>query len=141
VAANAPAYVLDSFAILAYLEGEPGMARVRTLLAEAAKGTLTLHLSVINLGEVLYIIEREQGLVAAQRTLAALDQLPIQVQPAERSVVLSAARLKARHPISYADAFAVVAAQEHRAVLVTGDPEFKSVETDGLLKVEWLSRR
>ena len=141
MAANAPAYVLDSFAILAYLEGEPGMARVRTLLAEAAKGTLTLHLSVINLGEVLYIVEREQGLVAAQRVLAALDQLPIQVQPAERSVVLAAARLKARYPISYADAFAVVAAQEHRAVLVTGDPEFKSVETDGLLKVEWLSRR
>ena len=117
------------------------MARVRTLLAEAAKGTLTLHLSVINLGEGVYIVEREQGLVAAQRVLAALDQLPIQVQPAERSVVLAAARLKARYPISYADAFAVVAAQEHRAVLVTGDPEFKSVETDGLLKVEWLSRR
>ena len=141
MATNAPACVLDSFAILAYLEGEPGMPRVRTLLTEAAKGTLTLHLSVINLGEVLYIIEREQGLVAAQRALAALDQLPIQVQPAERSVVLAAARLKARHPISYADAFAVVAAQEHRAVLVTGDPEFKSLETDGLLKVEWLPRR
>ena len=141
MATNASAYVLDSFAVLAYFEGEPGMARVRTLLTEAAKGTLTLHLSVINLGEVLYIVEREQGLVAAQRVLAALDQLPIQVQPAERSVVLAAARLKARYPISYADAFAVVAAQEHRAVLVTGDPEFKSVETDGLLKVEWLSRR
>ncbi len=141
MATNASACILDSFAILAYLEGEPGMARVRTLLAEAAKGTLTLHLSVINLGEVLYIVEREQGLVAAQRVLAALDQLPIQVQPAERSVVLAAARLKARYPISYADAFAVVAAQEHRAVLVTGDPDFKSVETDGLLKVEWLSRR
>ena len=141
MANNAPAYVLDSFAILAYFEGEPGMARVRTLLTEATKGTLTRYMSVINLGEVLYIVEREQGLVAAQRALAALDQLPIQVEPAERSVVLAAARLKAQYPISYADAFAVVAAQECQAVLLTGDPEFKSVEKDGTLKVEWLLRR
>lgn len=141
MADNATAYVLDSFAILAYFEGEPGMARVRTLLTEATKGRLALYLSVINLGEVLYIVEREQGLVAAQRALAALDQLPIQVESAERSVVLAAARLKAHYPISYADAFAVVAAQEHQAVLVTGDPDFKPVENDGTLKVEWLPRR
>ena len=141
MANNASGYVLDSFAVLAYFEGEPGMARVRSLLTEATKGTLTLHLSVINLGEVLYIVEREQGLVAAQRALAALDQLPIQVQPADRSVVLSAARLKARYAISYADAFAVVVAQEQQAVLLTGDPEFNPLEVDGVLRVEWLSRR
>jgi len=117
------------------------MARVRTLLTEAAKGSLTLHLSIINLGEILYIVVRERGLIAAQRTLAALDQLPIQVQPAARNAVLSAARLKARYPISYADAFAAVVAQEQQAVLLTGDPEFKPLEVDGLLKVEWLSRR
>lgn len=141
MADNASAYVLDSFAVLAYFEGEPGMARVRTLLTEATKGALALHLSVINLGEILYIVEREQGLVVAQRALAALDQLPVQVQPADRNVVLSAARLKARYPISYADAFAVVVAQEQQAVLLTGDPEFKPLESDGTLKVEWLSRR
>jgi hypothetical protein len=99
VANNASAYVLDSFAILAYFEGEPGMARVRTLVTEAIKGFLTLHLSIIHLGEILYIVEREQGLVAAQITLAALDQLPIQVQPADRNVVLSAVRWKARYAI------------------------------------------
>jgi len=141
VADNAPVYVLDSYAILAYFEGESGMARVRTLLAEAAKGSLSIHLSVINLGEVLYIVEREQGLVAAQRTLAAIDQLPIQIQPADRSVVLSAARLKARYAVSYADAFAAVAAREQQAVLLTGDPEFKPLEADGMLKVEWLPHR
>ena len=138
---NAAAYVLDSFAVLAYFEGEPGMARVRALLREATKGSLTLHLSLINLGEIMYIVEREQGLVAAQRALAALDQLPVRVQPADREVVLSAASLKARYPISYADAFAIVVAQEQQAVLLTGDPEFKLLETDGALKIEWLPRR
>ncbi len=138
---NASAYVLDSYAILAYLESESGMARVRTLLTEAAEGSLAIYLSVINLGEVLYIIECERGLTNAQRTLAALDQLPIQVQPVDRSVVLAAARLKARYAISYADACAAVAAQEHQAVLVTGDPEFKPLEADGILRVEWLQNR
>jgi predicted nucleic acid-binding protein len=102
---------------------------------------MELYLSVINLGEILYIVEREQGLVAAQRTLAALDQLPVHVLPAERRVVLSAARLKARYAISYADAFAAVAAQEQQAILVTGDPEFKPLIANGLLQVEWLPRR
>ncbi|MBM3277809.1 MAG: hypothetical protein FJY95_06980 [Candidatus Handelsmanbacteria bacterium] len=52
-----------------------------------------------------------------------------------------AARLKARYAISFAEAFAVVVAQEHQAVLLTGDPELKPLEVDGILKVEWLSRR
>jgi ribonuclease VapC len=117
------------------------MNRVRTLLAEATKGTRSVHLSLINLGEILYIVERERGLVAAQRTLATLDQLPIQVQSADRGIVLSAARLKARYPISYADAFAAVAAQSQQAVLLTGDPEFKPLAADGVVQIEWLPRR
>jgi hypothetical protein len=36
---------------------------------------------------------------------------------------MEAAELKALHPISYADAFAVATARAERAVLVTGDPE------------------
>ena len=138
---NASAYVMDSFAILAYFEGESGMARVRTLLTAASEGSLNIYLSIINLGEILYIVEREQGLVAAQRTLGTIDQLPIQIQPADRSVVLAAARLKARYAISYADAFAAAVAQERQAILVTGDPEFEPLEGDGVLKVEWLSQR
>ncbi|RPI25203.1 MAG: hypothetical protein EHM61_14995 [Acidobacteria bacterium] len=54
-----------------------------------------------------------QALVKAQRTLAAVDQLPLQMEPANRATVLAAAQVKAHHRISYADAFAVVTAQEH----------------------------
>lgn len=35
----------------------------------------------------------------------------------------SAARLKSRHRLSYADAFAVATARRHDAPLYTGDPE------------------
>ncbi len=58
--------------------------------------------------------------------------------PVTRWTVLAAAHIKARYRISYADAFAVVAAQEHDGVLVTGDHEFRSVADDNLLRVESL---
>jgi len=93
------------------------------------------------LGEVLYIIEREKDLHVAQRTLAAVDQLPLQIVPVSRATVLAAAHVKARYRISCADAFAVATAQDYHCVLLAGDPEFRMVESDGLIAVEWLSRR
>ena len=141
MAAESSAYALDSFALLAYLEGEAGGPRVKELMSSAESGKCSLYISLINLGEVLHITEREKDLYFAHRTLAAVDQLPLQVVPVSRAEVLAAAHIKACYPISYADAFAVVTAQEHNGVLLTGDPEFRAVEADGLIAVEWLSRR
>lgn len=138
MAGSPPAYVLDSFALLAYLEGEAGMARVRSILAGGAAQRHRVHLSLINLGEVLYITERERGVVAARRALAAIDQLPMEIVGAPRAIVLAAAHVKARFPIAYADAFAVVTAQEHGGVLITGDPEFRPLAEAGVVAVKWL---
>lgn len=140
MAAKPSAYALDSFALLAYLEGEAGRPRVRELLADAEAGAHAIYLSLVNLGEVLYITERERSLFLAQRALAAIDQLPLQIVAVSRATVLAAAHIKARYPISYADAFAVVTAQDHHGLLVTGDPELRSVADDGLVTVEWLPR-
>lgn len=131
-----PVYILDSFAVLAYLGGEPGMARVQAILGEATRDRCRVVLSVINLGEVLYITEREIGLVQAQAVLAAIEQLPIQILPATREAVLAAAHIKANYRVAYADAFAAAGAQELGGIVLTGDPEFKVVE--GLVGVEWL---
>ena len=135
--AGSPAvYVLDSYALLAYLAGEPGGSRVREILLECAQGHSRACLSLMNLGEVLYITEREAGLVKAQEALAAIDQLPIEILPASRDAVLAAAHVKARFRVSYADAFAVAEAQERGGVVVTGDPEFRAVVE--LVEVRWL---
>ena len=77
MAGSPAAYVLDCFALLAYLDGEVGMARVRSVLEGAAARRHIVYPSLINLGEVLYITERERGLVEARRTLEAVDQLPV----------------------------------------------------------------
>jgi ribonuclease VapC len=50
--------------------------------------------------------------------------------------VIEAARIKAHHPLSFADCFAVATAARENAIVVTGDPEFKAVEK--LVEIEWL---
>ncbi|MCX6026479.1 MAG: type II toxin-antitoxin system VapC family toxin [Chloroflexi bacterium] len=126
--AKARAYVLDSFAVLAYLAAEAGMPRVREVLRDASAGRGSVYLSLINLGQVAYIVERERGLARAQETLGLIDQLPIQILPASREAVMAAAHVKAEYPMAYADAFAVAAAQILDAVILTGDPEFEAVK-------------
>ena len=131
-----PKYVLDSYALLAYFQREAGGAVIKTLLERAAQGEVQLHVSLINLGELAYLTERRRGSLALRQTLAVLERLAIHLANVDRERVLAAARVKARHPLSYADAFAVALAQELEALLVTGDPEFHKVEE--IIQVLWL---
>ncbi len=133
-----PVYILDSFALLAYLGGEKGAEKVEEILSDASRDVCHVAMSLINLGEVLYITERERGLAKTQESLALIEQMPIEILPVNRPDVLSAAHIKAHFPVAYADAFAIVAAQSYDGVLVTGDPEFKVVEED--IRIEWVGR-
>ena len=130
------AFVLDTFALLAYLQDEAGASRVESLLKNAVNEKCRLFVSVINLGEMLYIVERRGGVPKSQDALALIRQLPIEVLAADEQAVFDAAHIKAGHALSYADAFAVVAAIRNSAVLLTSDSEFESVRS--LIDVEWL---
>jgi len=134
--AEPTAFVLDSFALLAYLQDEKLAARVEKLLETSGKEKCRLLLSIINLGELLYITERRGGVAKAQDVLALIRQLPIEIVSADEQIVFAAAHIKANHAISYADAFAVAIAIQENATIVTGDPEFQLVEE--MVSVEWL---
>ena len=134
---SASVIILDSYAILAYLGGEAGEGRVKEILYDASLGKSHVSLSLINLGEVAYITERERGLAKAQEVLAIIEQLPIEILPVDRQTVLAAAHIKARYPVAYADAFVVVAAKVHDGVVLTGDPEFELVEDT--IQIEWIT--
>ncbi len=139
MAASKPRYVLDSFALLAHLQDEPGAAGVQRVLEQGARQYTEIYLSIVNYGEIVYITEREKGLTAAQRVIAAVDQLPLSIIEADRILTFAAAHLKAQHPIAYADAFAVALTQSKDAILLTGDPELKAVEAQA--RMEWLSQK
>ena len=131
-------YVLDSFALLAYLADERGAGLVREVLEHGQRHAGSVRLSVINLGECVYIIEREQGLAAAHKAIAAIEQLSVEVVSADRVRTFAAAHIKAHYRVSFPDAFAIALAQESAATAVTGDPEFKAVEK--LIPILWLPR-
>lgn len=132
-------YVLDAFAFMAYFENEPGAERVEQILQDVKEGKARAFISIINLGEVVYNTERKHGLNKAQDTLALIQEMPVEVLPADDQTVFAAAHIKANHPISYADAFVIVAAQKLDGIVMTGDPEFRDVTE--LAKIEWLKRR
>jgi predicted nucleic acid-binding protein len=137
--ARLPDYVLDAFAFTAYLENEPGAARIEKIIEDARERKCIAYLSIINLGEILYNTERKYGFTKAQDTLALIQKMPIEILPADNATVLAAAHIKANHTISYADAFVVVAAQNINGIIMTGDPEFEAMTE--LVQIEWLKKR
>ncbi|HEY4996482.1 MAG TPA: type II toxin-antitoxin system VapC family toxin [Solirubrobacteraceae bacterium] len=109
--------VLDAWAVLAVLNDEPPAARVERAIDDDV-GVI----SWINLGEVLYRAIPRRGERRAMDAVRAVSRR-LQVEDVDGPLVLGAARLKAAHRLSYADAFCVATAQRHSAPLYTGDPE------------------
>jgi len=131
-----PGSVLDSFALIAYFRDEAGADKVEILLQKAAARHEPLHMTEVNYAEVQYIIIRKNGLTAWEMAAASLVSLPIAFHPITRDLADIAARLKASHRISLADAFASALAKHRKCELVTGDLEFKALERE--LKIAWL---
>lgn len=128
--------LLDSYAILAFLNDEEGAERVAGLLEDAVETGALLLVNEINVGEVYYIVAKHRSEDAAEQVLLHLDRLPLELVSNTFDEVLEAARLKARFPLSFADAFALATAIRFDARLVTGDPEFEAAED--LVNVDWI---
>ena len=61
---------------------------------------------------------------------------PLEIVAVDADLAALAASYKAAYPMSLADAFAAALTREKKAALVTGDPEFKSIEAE--IKIDWL---
>jgi predicted nucleic acid-binding protein len=128
--------VFDSHALLKLFQKEPGHKQIADALDEARRKDIPLYISVINLGEIIYITQREFGDHKKIEALAHVERLGFVILPATNDVVFEAAEQKARYSISYADCLTLVSAIRQNAVIVTGDPDFKKVEH--LVKVLWV---
>ena len=130
------ALVLDSWSILAYLEDEPAGKQVADLIADAHESGTPLMMTVVNAGEIWYITARETSEDEADHTILELAQLGIQFSDADWKLAREAARFKTKGKMSFADCCAAALAKENKADLVTGDLEFKQVESE--IKLLWL---
>ena len=130
------ALVLDSWSILAYLEDEPAGQQVADIIADAHESGTPLMMTVVNAGEIWYITARETSEDEADHTILELAQLGIRFLDTDWKLAREAARFKSKGRMSFADCFAAALAKENKADLVTGDPEFKQVESQ--VKLLWL---
>jgi len=133
-----PTYVFDSHALLAFFQGEPDAETVEIILRQSHAESFNIFISLINLGEIIYLTKRRFGDEKKIELLSRIYQLGFKIIPVSDALVFQAAELKAQYALSYADCFALACAINHSAVLVTGDPEFKSVEH--LVSIKWIKK-
>ena len=129
-------YIFDSHALLNFFQKEKGHEKVIRLLEEIKRTGAEKYINAINLGEIIYSTKREFGDQKKLEVLANIERLNFTVLPVTNNLIFKAAEYKAQYSISYADCFALASAIEYRAVLVTGDPEFKKVAH--LVKIVWI---
>ena len=128
--------VLDSWAIIAYLEDEATAEKVANIIADAHEHEIPLLMSVVNAGEVWYIVARQSSAADADASIKLLRDLGIELVGVDWNLAHSAGYFKSSNNMSFADAFAAALARDRKANLVTGDPEFQQIERE--VAILWL---
>ncbi len=124
--------------MLAFFEDEPAAGAVEEILDQANREKHRLFLTSINWAEIYYSTMREVSREAAEQHAQPIANLPIEIVGIGDDLKLArqAAIYKATYRLSLADAFAAALAQEKKAALVTGDPEFQQLEKE--IRIVWL---
>jgi predicted nucleic acid-binding protein len=116
-------FLLDTSALLALIEDEPGADRVESLLR-----TATVLIPALAGLEVYYVTHQERGEDDADRRLSLLRQLPAEwLDQLTDPVLIAAGRIKAAHRLSLADAIIAGFALSRDATLVHKDPEYDAI--------------
>jgi PIN domain nuclease of toxin-antitoxin system len=131
-------FVLDSFAVLALIQNDPGAERVAALIKQATNDNNGLLICAVNLCEVLYRLERRWGWRRSSRVLDLIQATPIVIVAVDLDLAVKASQVKSKFQISLGDCFTIALAQRENASVVTGDPEFQKAA--GIVDIEWLER-
>jgi predicted nucleic acid-binding protein len=132
-------YVLDANAALDFLEGGPGLPRLKPLFKGALERQNTVLMSVANLGEVFYHVCEQHGDERAQKAIGELVLLSVQPIAVDLDQAIRAGKIKARHKIPYVDCLAAALAALRQATLVTGDHDFEKLGRHA--DILWINRK
>lgn len=124
-------YVLDSSAILRYLDDEAGAARVSEIIKAHLAGKCEAAVSAPHWGEVAGIACKIHGKQAMELVLSRLSAFGIRVVAVDAERAVRAALVKLKRDIPYVDAFGIELASEWPdRVFVTADFDFKPASRD-----------
>lgn len=125
-------FVLDTSAIFTLIEDEEGASRVEQVLKKG-----DVFISWVALMEIMYISHQEKGDEVAMKRYATIKQLQATILwDADEPTLLTAARLKANHRLSFADSIIAATAIQQNAILLHKDPEYETLQDQ--LKMEAL---
>jgi len=130
-------YVLDSSALIRYIDGESGGDRVKEILKECVKRRVEVWISAVQWGEIAGNLRKRVGAAHEERILSSILPSEVRMVPVNGERAVHAAELRVDHKLAYADCFALELAMDSPDhVLVTADFEFKSV--DRVARIEFL---
>jgi predicted nucleic acid-binding protein len=128
-------YVLDSSAILRYLDDDAGAVRVAEIIKSHLAGQCEAIISALHWGEVAGITCKFHGRQAMELVLSRLSAFGLQVVAADRDRAVVAALIKLKRRLPYVDAFGVeLASGAHDRVFVTADFDFKAASRDATIE-------
>jgi predicted nucleic acid-binding protein len=127
--------VIDSWAMVAWIQDEPAGTALEALLLKADIGKLQLLMSWYNVAETFYTVAKRRKLSVAEEFLTRLPSLPVRLVLPDEDGIVAAARVKASHAVALGDAFAIALAQTEGATVITGDQEIRRCK---LVPVDWL---
>jgi predicted nucleic acid-binding protein len=121
-------YVLDANAVLRYfgVGAGKGVEKVRNLFEQAERKQAHLSMSVINMGEVLYVLLKHLDEQTASGYVRTLQHAVTMVE-ADVNMAVQAATLIHRYKLGYADSFAAALALDSKSTLVSADPSFGKI--------------
>jgi predicted nucleic acid-binding protein len=130
-------YVLDSSAILRYVDGEAGGTRVAEIIKSHLAGKCEAIISALHWGEAAGVLCKVHGTQGMDLVLSRLSAFGIQIIAADADRSVRAAMIKLKRQVPYVDSFGVeLAASSPEAVFVTADFDFKCASRD--VKIEFL---
>jgi len=133
-------YVLDSSAILRYLDDAAGAIRVEEIIKGHLTGQASVVISAIHWGEVAGVTRKMHGRAGVDLAMARLFAFGFEIVPATAQRAVRSALIKFERNIAYADAFGVeLASASPEHVLVTADYDLKAAARD--VKIEFLPRK
>jgi ribonuclease VapC len=117
-------FTLDTSAILTLIEDEDGADRVERVLKKN-----DVVVSWVALTETMYISRQEKGEETALKRYANIKRTGVTILwEANEPLLLTAARLKASHRISFADSIIAATAIQQKAILLHKDPEYEALQ-------------
>lgn len=130
-------FVLDTSALLRYIDDESGAERVAQILLDRAAGTAKIVMSAVNWGEITTALLREYGTSGVDAAQSGLTDLQIDIVAATAARAERSSKIKFNYKIPYADAFCVeLAFDSPEHVLVTADFDMKAAAKD--ISIEFL---